>query len=71
MVNPKSLFDLGFGIWDLGFSLLPIITYDGPLMAVAVRDRVAKLIQEGMTQEDAVAATPTADFDAKVTNATR
>ena len=38
-------------------------------MAVAVRDRVAKLIQEGKTQEQAVAAKPTADFDAKVGNA--
>ena len=38
-------------------------------MAVAVRDRVAKLIQEGKTQEQAVTAKPTADFDAKVGNA--
>lgn len=38
-------------------------------MAVTVRDRVAKLIQEGKTQEQAVAAKPTADFDAKVGNA--
>jgi len=37
-------------------------------MAVAVRDRVAKLIQEGRTQEQAVAAQPTADFDAKIGN---
>jgi glyoxylase-like metal-dependent hydrolase (beta-lactamase superfamily II) len=38
-------------------------------MAVTVRDRVAKLIQDGKTQEQAVAAKPTADFDAKVGNA--
>ena len=36
---------------------------------VAVRDRVAKMIQEGKTQEQIVAAKPTADFDQKVGNA--
>jgi len=38
-------------------------------MAVTVRDRVAKLVKDGKTQEQAVAAKPTADFDAKVGNA--
>ncbi len=36
---------------------------------VAVRDRVAKMIQEGKTQEQIVAAKPTAEFDQKVGNA--
>ena len=36
---------------------------------LAVRDRVAALIQQGKTQEEAVAAKPTADFDAKVPGA--
>src|SRR5262245_18872544 len=35
-------------------------------MIVALRDRVAKLIQEGKTQEQVVAAKPTADYDTKV-----
>ena len=39
------------------------------LKLFAVRDRVAKLIQKGKTQEQAVAARPTPDFDAKVGNA--
>jgi hypothetical protein len=34
-------------------------------MAVAVRDRGAKLVQEDKTREEAVAAKPTADFDAR------
>jgi cyclase len=38
-------------------------------MAVAVRDRVAKMIQEGRTQEQIVAAKPTKDYDEKVGNA--
>jgi glyoxylase-like metal-dependent hydrolase (beta-lactamase superfamily II) len=38
-------------------------------VAVTVRDRIAKLIQEGKTQEQTVAAKPTAEFDAKVGNA--
>jgi cyclase len=38
-------------------------------MAVAVRDRVAKLIAEGKTQEQIVAAKPTADFDQRTGNA--
>ena len=38
-------------------------------MAVAVRVASRNFIQEGKTQEQAVAATPTADFDAKVGNA--
>ena len=39
-------------------------------MIVAVRDKVAGLIQKGMTAEQVVAAKPTADFDAKVPGAT-
>jgi cyclase len=35
-------------------------------MVVAVRDKVAALVREGKTQEQVVAAKPTADFDAKV-----
>ena len=37
-------------------------------MILAVRDRVAKLISEGKTQEQVLAAHPTADYDAKVPN---
>jgi glyoxylase-like metal-dependent hydrolase (beta-lactamase superfamily II) len=35
-------------------------------MIVAIRDRVAKMVQAGQTQEQVVAAKPTADYDAKV-----
>jgi glyoxylase-like metal-dependent hydrolase (beta-lactamase superfamily II) len=38
-------------------------------MAVAVRDRVAKLMKEGKTVEQIVASKPTADFDQKTGNA--
>jgi hypothetical protein len=38
-------------------------------MIVAVRDRVAKLVAAGQTQEQVVAAKPNADFDAKVQQA--
>ena len=39
-------------------------------MILAVRDRVAKLVAEGKSQEEVLAAKPTADYDAKVPNAT-
>jgi cyclase len=35
-------------------------------LAIALRDRVAALIKKGQTQEQIVAAKPTADYDAKV-----
>ena len=35
-------------------------------MIIALRDRVAKLVQEGKTQEQVVAAKPQADYDTKV-----
>ncbi len=35
-------------------------------MVIAIRDKVAKLVKEGKTQEQVVAAKPTADYDAKV-----
>jgi cyclase len=35
-------------------------------MVIALRDKVAALVKEGKTQEQVVAAKPTADFDAKV-----
>ena len=35
-------------------------------MVIALRDKVAGLVKEGKTQEQVVAAKPTADFDAKV-----
>ena len=35
-------------------------------LALTVRDRVAKLIAQGMTEDQAVAAKPTADLDSKV-----
>lgn len=37
-------------------------------MIIAIRDRVAKLIAEGKTQEQVIAAKPTADYDSKVPN---
>jgi glyoxylase-like metal-dependent hydrolase (beta-lactamase superfamily II) len=39
-------------------------------MIVAIRDKVARLVQQGQTAEQVVASKPTADFDAKVTGAT-
>jgi hypothetical protein len=35
-------------------------------MAISVRDRVARLIKEGKTVEEVLAAKPTADLDAKI-----
>lgn len=35
-------------------------------LIVAIRDRVAKMVQSGQTQEQVVAAKPTADYDSKV-----
>ncbi|MCC7418215.1 MAG: MBL fold metallo-hydrolase [Acidobacteria bacterium] len=60
---------------------LTIIPGHGPLvgkaqvaahraMMMAVRDKVAALIEAGKTQEEVVAAKPTAEFDAKVPGAT-
>src|SRR6185369_10049564 len=39
-------------------------------MMVAVRDKVAALVRQNKTQEEVVAAKPTAEWDAKVTGAT-
>lgn len=39
-------------------------------MMIAVRDKVAALVRQGKTQDDVIAAKPTADWDAKVTGAT-
>jgi cyclase len=39
-------------------------------MMMAVRDKVAALVRQNKTQEEVVAAKPTAEFDAKVTGAT-
>ncbi|MBV8904328.1 MAG: MBL fold metallo-hydrolase [Acidobacteriia bacterium] len=39
-------------------------------MILAIRDRVAKLIEQGKTQEEVLAAKPTADYDARVPNST-
>jgi glyoxylase-like metal-dependent hydrolase (beta-lactamase superfamily II) len=38
-------------------------------MILAIRDKVAALVQQGKTQEEVVAAHPTADYDAKVPTA--
>jgi cyclase len=35
-------------------------------MIVAIRDKIAPLVRQGMTQEQVVAAKPTADYDSKV-----
>ena len=37
---------------------------------VAVRDKVAALVRQNKSQEEAIAAKPTAEFDSKVTGAT-
>jgi cyclase len=39
-------------------------------MMIAVRDKVAALVRQNKTQDEVVAAKPTADFDTKVTGAT-
>jgi len=39
-------------------------------MMMAVRDKVQKLVRQKKTQEEVIAAKPTADFDSKVTGAT-
>jgi glyoxylase-like metal-dependent hydrolase (beta-lactamase superfamily II) len=39
-------------------------------MMIGVRDKVAALVRQNKTQEEAVAAKPTAEFDGKVTGAT-
>ena len=39
-------------------------------MMIGVRDKVAALVRQNKTQEEVIAAKPTADFDAKVTGAT-
>jgi hypothetical protein len=38
-------------------------------MAVAVRDRLAKLMKDGRTLPEIGASTPTADFDQRTSNA--
>jgi cyclase len=37
-------------------------------MILVIRDRVTKLVEQGKTQEEVLAAKPTADYDAKVPN---
>jgi cyclase len=39
-------------------------------MLIGVRDKVAALVRQNKTQDEVIAAKPTADFDAKVTGAT-
>src|SRR5712692_8160260 len=39
-------------------------------MLLAVRDKVAMLVSQGKSQDEVLAAKPTADYDAKVTNST-
>jgi cyclase len=39
-------------------------------MMIAVRDKVAALVRQGKTQDEVIAAKPTADWDSKVTGAT-
>jgi hypothetical protein len=38
-------------------------------MILAVRDQVAKLVQQGKTAEETLAAHPTSDYDSKVPQA--
>ena len=37
-------------------------------MILAIRDKVSQLVTQGKTQDEVMAAHPTADFDAKVPN---
>jgi len=37
-------------------------------MMLAVRDRIATLVAQGKTQDEVLAASPTADYDARVPN---
>jgi hypothetical protein len=37
-------------------------------MILAIRDRVEKLVAQGKSQDEVLAAKPTADFDARVPN---
>jgi cyclase len=37
-------------------------------MILAVRDRVAKLVAQGKSQDEVLAAAPTSDFDSKIPN---
>jgi cyclase len=73
----KGLLDGLQAIADLAGPATKIIPGHGPIvnkadvaahraMIVAVRDKVAGLVQKGMTAEQVVAAKPTADYDAKV-----
>jgi glyoxylase-like metal-dependent hydrolase (beta-lactamase superfamily II) len=38
-------------------------------MILAIRDRVAKLVQQGKTPEDTLAARPTSEYDSKIPQA--
>ena len=38
-------------------------------MILVIRDRIGKMISEGKTQEQVIAAKPTSDYDAKVPTA--
>jgi len=35
-------------------------------MIIAIRDKVARLVQQGKTQEEVLASKPTSDYDGKV-----
>jgi hypothetical protein len=37
-------------------------------MILSIRDRVAKLVQQGKTQDEVLAAKPTSEYDSKVAN---
>ena len=37
-------------------------------MILAIRDRVAKLIEQGKSQDEVLASKPTADYDSRVPN---
>jgi len=39
-------------------------------MVLAIRDKISKLVDQGKTQDEVLAAKPTAEFDAKVPNST-
>jgi cyclase len=73
----KGLLDGLQAIADVAGPMTKIIPGHGPIvnktavaahrdMIIAIRDKVARLVQQGMTAEQVTAAKPAADYDAKV-----
>jgi cyclase len=76
----KGLLEGFTAVIDLAGPATKIVPGHGPIvdkggvaahrdMALAIRDRVAALVQQGKTQEEVVAAKPTSEYDARVPQA--